>query len=313
MESGGHYVTGARYTADQIDAVFAGHCCKRHGVVGDAFVDASLSQSLKSLVPGKRFLDIGCGVGDWCYTAAQYGAKTVDGFDIQEKMVELAKIATSELDNVHIQFGDVASFPYSDGSFDIATSLFVTSNLSLETFEKQFPELYRVLVPGGKAILLIATDWCCCRLYTKMGANPATVENKIAEILKSLPKYPTTSQITEAFTDDIGVYVATLAIDAKGDIFRVKNIDQLKNGQPIWTFTDVMLFPNYFYSDKSIVTSIVEAGLHIDSIENHFTEEKRVAYNHKGPSFPIIEKCVKEPLALVYHASKPNIDEPPYD
>ena len=64
MESGGHYVTDARYTADQIDAVFVGHSCKRHGVVGDAFVDAPLSQSLKSLVPGKRFLDIGCGVGD---------------------------------------------------------------------------------------------------------------------------------------------------------------------------------------------------------------------------------------------------------
>ena len=71
-------------------------------------------------------------------------------------------------------------------------------------------------------------------------------------------------------------------------VFRVKNIDQLKNGQPIWTFTDVMLFPNYFYSDKSIVTSIVETGLHIDSIENHFTEERRVVYNHKEPSFPII-------------------------
>ena len=112
-------------------------------------------------------------------------------------MVELAKKATSELDNVHIQVGDVANFPYSDGSFDIATSFFVTSNLSLETFEKQFPELYRVLVPGGKAILLIETDWCYGRLYTKMGANPATVENKIADIVKSLPKYPTTSQITK--------------------------------------------------------------------------------------------------------------------
>ena len=85
MDSGGHYVTGARYTADQIDAVFAGHSCKRHGVVGDAFVDVPLSQSLESLVPGKRFLDIGCGVGDWCYTAAQYGQKLSTGLIFKKR------------------------------------------------------------------------------------------------------------------------------------------------------------------------------------------------------------------------------------
>ena len=52
------------------------------------------------MVLGKRVLDIRCRVGDWCCIAAQYGAKTVDGFDIQEEMVERAKQA---LDIVHIQ------------------------------------------------------------------------------------------------------------------------------------------------------------------------------------------------------------------
>ena len=311
MESGGHYLTGTRYATDQIDA-YAGHSGRTHGAAGEAFLDSAIAKSLKSLVHGKRFLDIGCGLGDWCRTAAQYGAKTVNGFDIQEKMVELAKKATSELGNVNIQVGDAADMPYNDASFDVAISLLVTCNLSLQGFEKQFQELYRVLVPGGKAILLITTDWCHSRLYTKMGADPAAVENKITQILKQLPKYPTTPQITEAFKDDIGIFVTTFAVDAKGDAFRVKNIDQLTDCQPIWVRADLMVFPNFFHSDRSIVTNIVAAGLHIDSIENHFTEEKRIAYNCKGPSFSIIEKCVKEPLALVYHVSKPNIDEPPY-
>ena len=310
MESGGHYSTGTRYASDQIDALVG--CRYKHATFGEAFVDACIVETLKSLVPGKRFLDIGCGVGDWCYTAARFDAKTVDGFDIQEKMVEQAKKATAELDNVHIQVGSVGNMPYSDASFDVATSLFVTCNLSLQTFEKQFQELYRVLSPGGKAILLITTDWCHSRLYTKIGTDPATVENKIAKILKSLPQNPTTPQINEAFKDDIGIYVATFAVDDKGDAFRVKNISQLTDCQPIWTYTDVMVFPNYFHTDQSIVTNIVTAGLHIDSIENYFTEERRVTYNKKGPSIPIIEKCVKEPIALVYHISKPNIDEPPY-
>ena len=119
-------------------------------------------------------------------------------------------------------------------------------------------------------------------------------------------------QMTEGFKDNIGVYVATFAVDAKGDAFRVKNIDQFTNGQPIWMHTDVMLFPNFFYCDWSIISSILSAGLHIDNIENYFTEERRIVYNSKRPTIPVIEKCVKEPLALVYHVSRPNIDEPPY-
>ena len=39
------------------------------------------------------------------HLAAQYGAKAVDGIDVQEEMVELAKQATSDLDMVHIQVG----------------------------------------------------------------------------------------------------------------------------------------------------------------------------------------------------------------
>ena len=48
----------------------------------------------------------------WCSLVAQCGAKSVHGFDIQEEMVELAKQATSHLDNVHIQVGDATDMPY---------------------------------------------------------------------------------------------------------------------------------------------------------------------------------------------------------
>ena len=87
MESGGHFANGTRYGTDEIVA-FAGG---RHGSLGAAFLDSPIAQSLRSLVVGKRVLDVGCGVGDWCSLVAQYGAITVDGFDIQEVMVELAK------------------------------------------------------------------------------------------------------------------------------------------------------------------------------------------------------------------------------
>ena len=74
----------------------------------------------------------------------------------------------------------------------------------------------------------------------------------------------------------------------------------------------IITFPNYFYSDQSNITQILESGLHIDSIENYFTEDKRVAYNSTNPKIPIIKKFVNEPTVLAYYASKPGDDEPPY-
>ena len=301
MESGGHFSNGTRYGADEILA-FAGG---RHGSLGAAFLDSPIAQSLKPLVNGKRVLDIGCGVGDWCCLAAQYGAKTVDGFDIQEEMVELAKQATSHFNNVHIQVGDAADMPYDDASFDVAVSLFVTCNLSPEAFEKHFQELYRVLVPGGKAVLLMPTDWSHSRLYTKIEADPATVEDDITHTLTKIPRYPNTAQVTEALQDTDDVLITCFAVDVKGHIFHVKDVNQLTHGQPIWRKTEVMLYPNFFYSDQSSITHVLTAGLHIDKIENHCVEERRVVYNNSKPNIPLSKKYIQDPPALVYHVSRP--------
>ena len=121
MQAGGHFSSGTRYGSDEIVAFAADG--SKHGVVGQAFIDSAIAQSIRQMVPGKRVLDIGCGVGDWCSLVAQCGAKTVDGFNIQEEMVELAKQATSHLDMVHIQVGDAADMPYDDASFDVAIGL----------------------------------------------------------------------------------------------------------------------------------------------------------------------------------------------
>ena len=56
-------------------------------------------------------LDIGCGTGYWCYKVALSGAKSVDGFDIQEDMVQLAKQATSQFNSFNIRVGDVMDMP----------------------------------------------------------------------------------------------------------------------------------------------------------------------------------------------------------
>ena len=303
MESGGHFSDGTRYGTSEIVLFSSG----KHGIFGEAFLDSEIAQSIRLMVPGKRVLDVGCGVGDWCYLASHCGAKTVDGFDIQEGMVNVAKQATSHFSNVHIKLGDVADMPYEDASFDVAMSFFVTCNLSPDAYDKHFQELYRVLAPGGKAILLIPTDWSHSGLYTKCGADPVIVKGNITRILDNLPRDPTTSEVTNAFKEENDILMSSFAIDADGKIFLINDTNHLNHGQPIWRRTEVMTFPNFFYSDHSNTTCIIAAGFCIDSINNYFTEEKRITHNSQEPKLILNKKCVENPLALVYCISKPAV------
>jgi len=298
----GHFSDGTRYGAPNVMA-FA---TSKYGVIGAAFLDSAITQDLKNLVPGKKILDIGCGSGNWCVTAAQYGAKSVDGFDIQPEMVKLAKQATSHLDMVRIQVGDAADMPYDDDSFDVALSFFVTCNLPPDSFTKHFQELRRVLVPGGKALLLIPTDWCHSWLYTTIKADPSTVKSEIAQILTTVPNNPTTSQVTKAFRNADDILITCFAINNHGEIFNVTNISQLSFGQPIWRKTDVITFPNFFYSGQSTCEQFITNEFHIDKIENHFSEEKRITYNDKASSLILLgTDFIKYEPALIYHLSKP--------
>ena len=80
-----------------------------------------------------------------------------------------------------------------------------------------------------------------------------------------MPKNPTTAQVTEAFRDSDDILVTCFAVDAEGEIFHVKKINQLTHGQPIWRETEVMLFPNFLYSNRSTIEQFL----------NPFTRRKR--------------------------------------
>ena len=299
--TGGHFSDGTRYGAAQVEAFVK----NRYGILGAAFLHSAITKDIRNLVSGKRVLDIGCGAGNWCLTAAQYGAKSVDGFDIQPEMVELAKQATSHLDMIHIQVGDAADMPYDDDSFDVAISLFVACNLSSEVCLKHFKQLYRVLAPGGKAVLLVHTDWSHSKLYTKKKVGPAAVEYSVAQILRRLPKYPNTAQVAEAFRHTDDILTICFALDKTGSIFYVTNTNQLTDGQPIWRKSEMMTYPNFFYSERMITTELLSNGFNIDTTENPYTKEMLTIYNSSNPMNILGSEYVTYPTALIHLVSKP--------
>ena len=270
-----------------------------------AFLCPAMEEYLKSQIPGKKVLDIASGNGIWSYKAAQYGPKSVDGFDIHEEMIQLAKQRTSQFSTVNIRAGDVMDMPYDDNTFDVALSFYVTCTVRPEACIKLFKEIHRVLVPGGKAVVNCISKPAFEKLTVRIGADPVLVEKEIAKILMGLTAYPSQDEINNAFQeffDPIHVYFTH---DDNGYVQRVTDVNKLTNGQAIWAETQIMVFACYFYDEQFFQQQIEDAGLKLEKIENYYTEERRVAYNSTNPEFKLAKSITDTPVFVMYHLSKP--------
>ena len=271
----------------------------------NAFLDPTIGKFLEMEAPGKRILDIGCGTGDWSYQAARYGAKSVDGFDKQQEMVELAKQATAQFNTVNIQVGDIMNMPYDDNTFDIALSIFVTCELPIEVLSKHFRELHRVLVPGGKALVLNLSK-AAFQTSLADGTDEAVVQKKIDQMLASIPDHPSQQQLCKVFEDLHEAVFACFAYDKDGSLFHVKDVNQLVSGQPVLRKTPITTFPDFYYDNQTLIDQTIAGGLHVDRIENVFTEERRILHNALNPEAPCGKSVIDHPLYLLHHISKPN-------
>jgi len=275
-------------------------------VLTRAFLHPSIMNYLRSHAPGKKILDVACGDGSWSYQAARCGPKSVDGFDIQEEMLAIARKTTSQFSTVNIQFGDITEMPYDNDTFDIAMNMYVTCNLTTETLGVLFRELYRVLVPGGKALVLHLTEQSFGKLYTFQGVEEDTLKSKIDQCLKQLPDHPTLSQVNKALEDLHEVIRVTFATDQHGRVYQIVDINKLDNGEPVWNKTQIITFPNYYYKDKFVKDQATSAGFCIDKIENIYSEKARLEYNNNQPAENQISKVITDyPLAYIFHLSKP--------
>jgi ubiquinone/menaquinone biosynthesis C-methylase UbiE len=106
---------------------------------------------------GKRLLEVGFGMGTDLFQFASHGA-IVSGIDLTPKHYEIAsqrfKLYGLAPD---LRLGDAEQMPYEDQSFD-AVYTFGVIHHSPNT-EKIVDEIYRVLKPGGRAIIAVYHKW----------------------------------------------------------------------------------------------------------------------------------------------------------
>jgi len=110
---------------------------------------------------GERAVDLGCGPGLLALDmASQVGPSgAIRCIDASESMVALAQRRLHGLAHVEVRAGDVAALPYADGSFDVAVCTQVYEYVP--DVNRALAELRRVLVPGGRAVI-VDTDWESC-------------------------------------------------------------------------------------------------------------------------------------------------------
>jgi len=106
-----------------------------------------------------RVLDLCCGTGDLAIDIARLADSSVEieGIDYSEPMLRIAaaKAIASNTDITFI-YGDAAALPFADGNFDCVGISFAFRNLTYKNplTESYLSEVYRILAPGGKFVIV---------------------------------------------------------------------------------------------------------------------------------------------------------------
>ena len=109
---------------------------------------------LKSINPGK-ILDIATGTGDLALAALRLNPTEIVGIDISEEMLNRGKIKIEKARKANIirfEKGDSEQINYPENTFDAAMVAFGVRNF--ENLQKGIDEIYRVLAPGAKLVVL---------------------------------------------------------------------------------------------------------------------------------------------------------------
>jgi len=96
-----------------------------------------------------RILDVGCGTGANLLLLSKYG--DAEGVDVSEDALAFCR----ERGLNHLKLGAGEDLPYDDNTFDLVTAFDVVEHMDDDL--AGLSEMYRVLRPGGHALLFVPT------------------------------------------------------------------------------------------------------------------------------------------------------------
>jgi arsenite methyltransferase len=111
-----------------------------------------------NLKTGERVLDVGSGPGHQALEMSPMVGPPgkVDGVDVSESMLQMARSRCDGVSNVQLHKGDAVNLPFQDGTFDAVMSSMVFEYLP--DVAGALREVHRVLKPGGR-VAIHGCDW----------------------------------------------------------------------------------------------------------------------------------------------------------
>ncbi len=177
-----------------------------------------------SLLPelkGKRFLDIGCGMGTFTLEAAARGAAAV-GLDLAPAGIRAAQRVSAEerVTSAHFIRADAAVLPFRTGSADVVVAADFTEHLDDGTLMRVLNELTRVMAAGGTLVVYTPE---ATHIFERLRARGILLEQEPSHI---------------------GIRSAQeLAFAARQAGLRVERIRYLPSHLPIWNLLERALSP----------------------------------------------------------------------
>ena len=103
----------------------------------------------------KKVLDVATGTGDLAIALSEISDLKIVGLDISEGMLSVGKEKIKKKNltqRIELLHGDSENLPFEDHFFDAVTVAFGVRNF--EHLEKGLSEIYRVIRPGGRLVIL---------------------------------------------------------------------------------------------------------------------------------------------------------------
>ena len=113
--------------------------------------------NLAQVKPGDSILEVGCGTGTLTLEAKRQAGPSgkVFGIDVIPGMIELSQHKAAQFnENITFQLGSIDDIPFSENQFDVVMCSFMIFHMAEHTRRKGIAEIYRVLKPQGRLLVL---------------------------------------------------------------------------------------------------------------------------------------------------------------